>query len=359
MTLIKSLAQLVLTTIVVFTAAGATENATSFSPEFRQDLHPFGYPTKLPRQSLADYTELAFLSDDLLLVSINNRLFVGSSELLNAASPDSTFLLFDLSQKTLLRRSELSVEKYWGSVHATHDGKFIILQGSGIRVCSENLQCEPPIPISGVGPIFVSPRGTRIMAGGNGQKGQTLLDGNSMGVLNHFAFGQAAMPGDTAVLATRGRQLYLIREGMPDELLKFPGGYLRLSAQFLRDDVFTAYESDKTLAGVGLDGRIVYRISILPGWSGTDIVPAANGSRFCIHQMAYRIWGSHLSASNEYKTRDTDIYRIFDTHTGKELYHFEWDPRPYISTHIAPAISPNGHSLAVIRSGYLEVFELP
>ena len=117
------------------------------------------------------------------------------------------------------------------------------------------------------------------MAGGNGQNEQRLLDADSLQTLNHLAFGQAAMPGDTAILATRGNQLYLLRDDAPDEPLNFRGGGLRLNAQFLSDDVFATYENDVTFVGVNLDSSIRYRISILPPWSGTDVVPAASGSR--------------------------------------------------------------------------------
>ena len=66
-----------------------------------------------------------------------------------------------------------------------------------------------------------------------------------------------------------------------------------------------------------------------------------------------------VSVESDHKTRTVDIYRIFDTHSGKEIFHFEWDPRPYLGDLVAPALSPSGHKLAVMRSGYLEVFELP
>jgi hypothetical protein len=86
------------------------------------------------------------------------------------------------------------------------------------------------------------------------------------------AFGQGAMPGDTRVLATRGHQLYLLRDDVPDKLLSFPGGGIRLNTLFLGDDVFATYENDRTFVAVNLDSTIRYRISILPQWSGADIV---------------------------------------------------------------------------------------
>ncbi len=345
--------------VILVSLAAAAQKPSVPDPIFREDLHPFGYPQKLPHQIIADYTDLAFLSDDLILVSMNERSFANSVELLNTDKPPSRLLLFDISQKMLVRSSERAVEKFMGSVHSTHDGNFVVLDQSCIQLCSKELECSLPRAIAGPGPMFVSPRGTRIMVGGNGQNEQKLLDADSLKTINHFAFGQAAMPGDAAVLATRGKQLYLLRDDGPEKALSFRGGGLRLDAQFLSDDIFAIYENDRTLVGVNLDGTIRYRISILPQWSGTDIVPAASGSRFCIHQNAYKVWGSKLSVSDDHKTRDVDIFRIFDTRSGKELLHFEWDPRPYISTLGAPSISPSGHRLAVIHSGYLEVFELP
>jgi len=353
------MAKLFFAAVILVSLATPAQKPSVPDSIFREDLHPFGYPQELPHQMIADYTDLAFLSDDLLLVSINVRSFAKSVEPLNTDNPPSKLVLFDISQKTLVRRSERTVEKFMGSVHATHDGNFVVLDQSGIQLCTKDLECGLPTAIDGHGPMFVSPRGTRIMAGGNGQNEQKLLDADSLKTINQFAFGQAAMPGDTAVLAARGNQLHLMQDDAPDKLLNFHSGGLRLDAQFLSDHVFATYENDRTLVVVDFDGTLRYRISVLPQWSGTDIVPAASGSRFCIHQNAYKVWGSKLSVSNDHRTRDVDIYRIFDTHSGEELFHFEWDPRPYISTLGAPAISPSGHRLAVIRSGYLEIFNLP
>lgn len=329
--LILGMGKLFFAAVILVSLAAAAQKPSVPDPIFREDLHPFGYPQKLPHQLIADYTDLAFLSDDLILVSMNERSFANFVELLNADKPPSRLLLFDISQKTLVRSSERAVEKFMGSVHSTHDGNFVVLDQSGIQLCSKELECGLPSPIAGPGPLFVSPRGTRILAGGNGQNEQMFLDADSLKTINHFAFGQAAMPGDVAVLATRGKQLYLLRDDGREKVLNFHGGGLRLDAQFLSDDVFATYENDRTFVSADLDSSIRYRISILPQWSGTDIVPAASGSRFCIHQYAYKVRGSKLSVSDEHRIRDVDIYRIFDTHSGEALFHFEWDPRPYIA----------------------------
>ena len=104
---------------ILLTLAEAAQKPLIPDPIFREDLHPFGYPQKLPHKIVADYTDLAFLSDDLILVSINARYFAKSVELLNTDKPPSRLLLFDISQKMLIRSSERAVEKFMGSVHVT------------------------------------------------------------------------------------------------------------------------------------------------------------------------------------------------------------------------------------------------
>jgi hypothetical protein len=242
---------ILLAAVIVASVAVASKESPINQRVFREDLHPFGYPPTKPNQFLADYTDLAFLSEDLILVSVKVRAFSGSVEPLNTDNPQSPVLLFDLAQKKLRKTSRFPIELFNDSVRATREGKFLILHRSEIRLCDENLECGRPKAISGDGPLFVSPKGTRIMAGGNGQNQQELLDGDSLEVLNHFPFGQAAMPGDGAVLSTRGHELYLQRNGLPDERLAFSGGYLSLNAKFLNDSMFAISESEKTIAVVG------------------------------------------------------------------------------------------------------------
>lgn len=344
---------------VLVSFALASEESKIPDPTFREDLHRFGYPRKPATQGFADYTDLAFLSENQVLVSVNIRAFTGGAEPLNTVFPESTLLLFDVTQKKLLGSSRLPIEKFRGSVRAIHDGKFVVLQGSEIWLCHDNLECGPSRAITGDGPLFVSPRGTRIVAGGNGRNPRELLDGDSLEVLNQFPFGQPAMPGDAALLSVHDGQVCVVRDGFPEELLGLPSRGVSKEAQFLSDGMFAIIQNEQMLSVVGLDGRTVYHISILPYSSGTDIVPSASGNRFCVHQKAYMVWGSKLSVASDHKTRTVDIYRVFDTSSGTEIAHLQWDPRPYLDDIPAPAVSPSGHRLAVIRSGYLEVFDLP
>ena len=80
---------LVLAAVTVLALTVAAQKRSIPDPIFREDLHPSGYPQKLPHQSLADYTDLTFLSDDLILVSLNERSFANSVEPLDTDKPPS------------------------------------------------------------------------------------------------------------------------------------------------------------------------------------------------------------------------------------------------------------------------------
>src|SRR5579863_730374 len=83
------------------------------SPVFRQNLHPFGYITKAPEHNGVDYSDINFLTDDLVLVTVNNK-FYGSMEPLFGDHPLSKLLLFDVSRKSLVKSADMPVEKFYG-----------------------------------------------------------------------------------------------------------------------------------------------------------------------------------------------------------------------------------------------------
>src|SRR5882672_5180764 len=166
-------------------------------PFFRQDLRRFGFPITANGQVIANYTDVNFLSAQLILVSVNSRVF-GPVEKSNSDQPASKLLLFDLSQNTLTNRVEMPIEKYGDSVRATHGGNFVLLNESSIHLCSRDLHCG--LTIAATGPLFISPRGTRLVVGGNGQTEQRLLNADSLEQLDHFTWGQAeVVPGDNGV----------------------------------------------------------------------------------------------------------------------------------------------------------------
>ncbi|HEX4538528.1 MAG TPA: hypothetical protein VH140_16380 [Candidatus Acidoferrum sp.] len=47
------------------------------------------------------------------------------------------------------------------------------------------------------------------------------------------------------------------------------------------------------------------------------------------------------------------------TDSGAQVFELRWDPRPYMGTPVTPVLSPDGHEVAVIRHGILEVYQVP
>src|SRR5258707_459373 len=70
-------------------------------PSFRADLKEFGY---IGGQGPAEYSSLGFLSDDLLLVAINQ-------EVIGGVEPPSTLVVFGLSKKQALRKAVMTIVK--------------------------------------------------------------------------------------------------------------------------------------------------------------------------------------------------------------------------------------------------------
>src|SRR3974390_1898954 len=147
------------------------------NPLFREDLHPFGFITEAHSQMLGSFTDLNFLSNDVVLVTLNTRVYGKIVEPFSD-QPDSKLLLFDISQRKILKTTQMPIEKAAGSVRATRDGEFVLLNEPGLHLCSPELECE--LQIAALGPLFVSPEGTRIVVGGNGQSEEVLVDSASL-----------------------------------------------------------------------------------------------------------------------------------------------------------------------------------
>ena len=64
------------------------------------DLRRFGYRQSLLASEFADYSELSFHSDNLLVISINQRDFK-DVKTLNADTPESTIVVFDVKRASI------------------------------------------------------------------------------------------------------------------------------------------------------------------------------------------------------------------------------------------------------------------
>jgi hypothetical protein len=139
------------------------------------DLSEFGH--RLGSFPLVDYTDLTFLSEDLLLISINQRIF-GHIEPTFADTPDSTMIVFDLNSRRVVTTGKMAVEKMTDSVQAVVGKRFAVLNEKGLRFCNAALECGQPIETKG--PMLVSPQGKRVAVGGNGIGAQKIIDTESL-----------------------------------------------------------------------------------------------------------------------------------------------------------------------------------
>jgi hypothetical protein len=85
------------------------------------------------------------------------------------------------------------------------------------------------------------------------------------------------------------------------------------------------------------------------------VTPDRIGRHFATEVFVGKFWD--ISGTAQYKKI---VVRVFETATGKEIFHIEEVPSEYETTfkHYI-ALSPSGTRLAVIRNGVLKIYELP
>jgi hypothetical protein len=200
-----------------------------------------------------------------------------------------------------------------------------------------------------------------VIAGGNGWTAQTVLDAQTFRQLETFdrKNSNGVIPGDSALLIRRGDNLFLRSDGKQESALASRSLGVFPDARFLNDDTVLTIADYKDHAAVIVrkDGTILHRVPVEEPWK-TSFISSASGSRFCIEEYGYTKLNALMSPLDIDSGRPPDLQtiRVFDVASGKQLTKFQWDPRPYVVT---PALSPDGHRLAAIRQGILEVYELP
>lgn len=355
--LVKHFSRMVLAASIFVSVAIAKPQHTK--PFFRQDLRLFGFAADSHGGELISFTDINFLSDDLLLVTINNRSHE-PVEYLFSDTPPSKLLLFNASRKTLLKTTVMAVEKQLGSVRATRDGQFVLFNGSGLHLCSPELECG--LPFATRGPLFVSPQGTRIVVGGNARSEQRLLDVASLKELDQFDWmNPSVIPGDAGLLVRRSNKLYVRLPEKQDQPLSFGGKGVWPEARFLNDNTVADLESLRSLAVAKVDGTIMYRVPVRARSFVAELETAASGSRFCFHEAGYTTLNSIINFLDIDSGRplNYESVQVLLIDSGKSLFELRWNPQPYAGYLSAPALSPNGRRIAVIRHGFLEIFEVP
>jgi hypothetical protein len=324
------------------------------------DLREFGYQFN-GSTSVADYTDLGFLSDDLVLISINQRSF-GSVETLFADTPNSTVVVFDLKRGSVLATGKMPVEKTSGSVQAVRGEQFAVLNEKGLQFCDATLKCGPPIEAQG--PMFVSPRGQWVVVGGNGRSQQKVIDAESMKQVAGFEHGsifQLVIPGDGASLISKNQfnddSVTIQRPGKPDARVTIDSKGNFRELRFLNSESLACLDHDSSEVVVtDMDARPIRRYKVEKAWR-TGLLPTTSGTRFGIYEHGFTALNSLVNFLDidEGRPQDFQRVRVIDMLSGKEVSRLEWDPRPYL---IKPALSPSGHRLARVRAGILEVFQV-
>lgn len=315
---------------------------------FEQDLRPHGYPDFKKDRYVSDYTEVQFLSDDLLLVSVDVRVFDTPVKPLlsdeRASAP--SLLLFSLGKQKLVTSAEYPVDEFTNSVGATQNGQFVVLNHEGVHVCNADLTCGALFATKG--PIRVLPGGTRLLVGGNGQTEVDLLDASTLQVLKHPA------PRNLSMGLVEGVFLAPRRARGPLAASKGQGEIINETTVASSDSA-----DERTIAIRRVDGDALYQIPVTAAYE-TTLAPNRSGSRFCTFEQSYTRWNSIVNFLDIDGGRPHNFarVRVFDTDSGKQLFEMNWDPRPS-QTVPPPALSPDGHKLALIRYSELEVFDIP
>jgi hypothetical protein len=326
-------------------------------PSASLDLRNFEYRFAGSTSVFADYSSLSFLSDDLLVISINQRSF-GPVESRNSDVPESTIVVFDVKRANVTTTGKMPVEKTWDSVQAISGERFGVLNEKGLQFCDQNLHCEPIAPT--IGPMFASPQGKRVAVGGNRLTAQTVIDTESLkqvAVFGHLRnLDPVAIPGDGAMLVDQNNRIMVQRSGMEDvPLTGCKGGFREF--RFLSPGSLACLDPDASEAVVvDTDGKQIRRYKVADAWR-TGFLPAASGTRFGIYEHGYTRLSSILNFPDIDTGRPENFQRVrvIDLSTGNEVSRFEWDPRPHV---IKPAISPDGHRIARVKSGVLEVLQV-
>jgi hypothetical protein len=337
--------------LLILTSASSAESPGS-RLAFREDLRRFGLDIVARNQGVVNYTDLAFLSEDLLLVVVNLE-ESGVVVYPFKDEPASRLLIFEVSQKRLVRSADRNVEKSIGSIRATEKGHFALLDEAGVRVCSSDLACGQPVKSRG--PLLASPQGTKLVVGGNAQTEQRLLDSSTLKEIDRFPHRSDLIPGDNLLIFDKQGLQYLRVPGKLDFKLAFTGPDLRVE-QFLSDDIVAGFSVGNAVIAK-VDGKILWHIPVKDA-SKSHFFPCAGGSRVGVYEGGYTKWNSFVNFldTEDGRPYNVELVRVLETESGKLALELKWDPRPFRFT--APALSPSGHRIALLRGGFLEVFEL-
>jgi hypothetical protein len=350
------------------------------NPLFKLDLRTIGYRVTGQNRRLADYTDLAFLSDTLLLISINEmKLSFGGSP---NDRPDSRIVLIDLSVGRVTGELRTTVAQRSGSVQALSGQRFAVFNNDVVQVCNRDLTCGSDI--QSPGPLKVSPRGKTIAVGGNGRTPTRVIDSVILKSIGTFPFpagygSQSVSPGDAGIIIDRGPRVALRRtSGKPNPgdspidileprkitMQQADGKVTELALdakkralRFLSDEYVGYFDNETStavVAGLNAEPKYEYRVE---DPLKSESIPCLSGTGVGIYEHGYTSLDSMINFLDidHGRPENFERLRIFDLSSGSEKANFEWDPQSYP---IKPALSHSGTRIARIRDGFLEVLQV-
>ncbi len=326
----------------------------SQNPIFEQDLRPHGYPDFKKDRNVSDYAEVQFLSDDLLLVSVNERVFEKPEEPLFSDQGASELLLFNLDEPKLVKTASYAIEKSKNAVQAIGNNRFVVLNQEGVHVCSADLSCGPPFPTKG--PVIVVANGKELIVGGNGRTKEFLVDSSTLHVIETPSSQELKT---LAIGPNYTRPLFPLIPASTGTLPKAPADTI-VMCKLNQKTLATRADGEAVKIVIrNLDGTAVYQVPVTGAYQ-TAILSDSSGRRFCVEDQGYTTMNSIVNFLDIDQGRPYNFsrVRIFETDSGKQLFELHWDPRPSRILP-SPALSPDGHKLALIRHSELEVFEIP
>ncbi len=318
-----------------------------------EDLRPFGFPDFHKDRNVSDYTEIQFLSDNLLLVTVNVRIFAKPTEPLFSDRGLAKLLLFNLDERKLVRAVDYPVEKSAGAVQVTEDSHFAILNQEGVHVCSADLSCGPQFTTNG--PVIAVANGKELLVGGNARTDRVLVDAMTLQVIKPVSRIEAAV----LIAGSAYSQSLFDGAALINTLPKAPAGTIVMAKLNPKTLATRATGEAAKVVIRNLDGTVLYQVPVTRAYQ-TAILPDGVGNRFCIEDQGYTRLNSIVNFLDIDQGRAFNFSRIrvLDTDSGKQVFETHWDPRPAWFAPV-PAYSPGGHRLALIRHSKLEVFEIP
>lgn len=256
----------------------------------------------------------------------------------------------------------------------TTGGRFLLCTNDAVRVLSVTLEVVQEKHFASPSTCKPSPSGRTLLLSAVSQhtREMTLLDTESFNLQSNWT---EQMPdgertfafSDRWLLGACGKPAGLCVRRVNEGWRPFRiAGQQRLitaaesiTASFINDDTIGIGGTTLTLATV--EGAVLFQVSpVDKQMFGTPPVPSSGGARFVV--VEGRMRGARNDGLDMYPFYATDNATVYSVNNDRPVFSLKlqgtspWTPWHAIQN--VAALSPDGHSLAIISDGVLEVFEV-